>query len=315
MMGAVLAAALAGAGQAWAQPWPERPVRLVVPQAGGTGNDVLARALAEQLGQRWGQAVVVENRPGANGVVAIHYLMGQPADGYTLFFAGVSNLAFNPLMYRKLPYDPQRDLAGVAMLANSPFVLVASPKLGVRSFADFVKLARAQPGAISYASGGIGNSTHLAMALVAERAGLRLLHVPFNGSGGSTSLMTGDTPVMMNVIAGVQPYIAGGKLVPLAVTGERRIAALPDVPTFRELGYDIAVPGWYAIVARAGTPAALIDRINADINAVIGSAGFREKLAFQFLDPIQGPPAEVAKYMRRDAAAWAPLIHKLDIAL
>jgi len=315
MMDAVLAAALAGAGQAWAQTWPARPVRLVVPQAGGSGNDVLARALAEQLGQRWGQAVVVENRPGANGVVAIHYLMGQPADGYTLFFAGVSNLAFNPLMYRKLPYDPQRDLAGVAMLANSPFVLVASPKLGVRSFADFVKLARAQPGVISYASGGIGNSTHLAMALVAERAGLRLLHVPFNGSGGSTSLMTGDTPVMMNVIAGVQPYIAGGKLVPLAVTGERRIGALPDVPTFRELGYDIAVPGWYAIVARAGTPAALIDRINADINAVIGSASFREKLAFQFLDPIQGPPAEVARTMQRDAAAWAALIHKLDIAL
>ncbi len=315
MLGAVLAAALAGQGQAWAETWPARPVRLVVPQAGGSGNDVLARALAEQLGQRWGQAVVVENRPGANGVVAVQYVKGQPADGYTLFFAGVSNLAFNPLLYRKLSYDPQRDLAGVAMLANSPFVLVASPRLGVHSFADFLKLARARPGALSYASGGIGNSTHLAMALVAERTGLRMLHVPFNGGGGSTSLMAGDTPVMMNVVAGVQPYIAGGKLVPLAVTGAHRLGALPGVPTFGELGYDVAVPGWYAIVARAGTPAALVERINADINAVIGSAAFRDKLANQFLEPIQGPPALVFQTMQRDAAAWAPLIRRLDISL
>lgn len=316
----ILSAALAVAGMAcgaagWAQDWPQRPVRLVVPQAGGTGNDVLARALAEALGKRWGRSVVVENKPGANGVLAINYVLQQPADGYTLFFAGVSNLAFNPFLYPTLPYVPQRDLTGVAMLANSPFVLVVAPAMHATSFAEFVRLAKARPGGISYASGGIGNSTHLAMELVAERAGAKLQHVPFNGAGGSTSLMSGETPAMMNVVAGVQPYIAGKKLVALAVTGERRLAALPDVPTFKELGYDVAVPGWYAIVAKTGTPAALVQKINADINAAMDEPAFKDKLANQFLDPIKGPPAEVERHMQRDAQAWGPMIRKLGIAL
>ncbi|MCO4893231.1 tripartite tricarboxylate transporter substrate binding protein [Cupriavidus sp. WGtm5] len=308
-----VAIALPGIGQA--QAFPSKPVRLVVPQAGGTGNDVLARALAEKLSRAWQQPVVVENRPGANGTLAITYVLGQPADGYTLFFAGVSNLSFNPFLYPKLPYDPGRDLTGVAMLANSPFVFVAAPSLKVDSFKDFVQMARARPDEISFASGGIGNSTHLAMELVAQRTGIRLQHVPFNGTGGSTSLMNGQTPVMMNVVAGVQPFIAGKKLVPLAVTGDKRLQALPSVPTFRELGYDVQVPGWYAIVARSGTPAGVISKVNADINQILEDPQFREKLGFQFLDAIKGPPSEVGRYMKRDADIWGPIIKKLGIAL
>lgn len=308
-----VAIALPGIGQA--QVFPSKPVRLVVPQAGGTGNDVLARALAEKLSRAWQQSVVVENRPGANGTLAITYVLGQPADGYTLFFAGVSNLSFNPFLYPKLPYEPGRDLTGVAMLANSPFVFVAAPSLKVDSFKDFVQMAKARPGEISFASGGIGNSTHLAMELVAQRTGIRLQHVPFNGTGGSTSLMNGQTPVMMNVVAGVQPFIAGKKLVPLAVTGDKRLQALPSVPTFRELGYDVQVPGWYAIVARSGTPAGVISKVNADINQILEDPQFREKLGFQFLDAIKGPPSEVGGYMKRDADIWGPIIKKLGIAL
>lgn len=303
------------AAGAWAQGFPAKPIRLVVPQAGGTGNDVLARALAEKLGQAWKQPVVVENKPGANGTLAISYVLAQPADGYTLFFAGVSNLSFNPFLYPKLPYSPSRDLTGVAMLANSPFVFVASPSLHVQTFQEFVRLAKSRPGEISFASGGIGNSTHLAMELVAERTGVQMQHVPFNGTGGSTSLMNGLTPVMMNVVAGVQPFIAGRKLVPLAVTGEQRLPALPAVPTFKELGYDVEVPGWYAIVARSGTPVELIQRINADINHVLDDPQFKEKLAFQFLDAIKGPPSEVGRYMKRDADAWGPIIRRLNISL
>jgi len=303
------------AAGAWAQGFPAKPIRLVVPQAGGTGNDVLARALAEKLGQAWKQPVVVENKPGANGTLAISYVLAQPADGYTLFFAGVSNLSFNPFLYPKLPYSPSRDLTGVAMLANSPFVFVASPSLHVQTFQEFVRLAKSRPGEISFASGGIGNSTHLAMELVAERTGVQMQHVPFNGTGGSTSLMNGQTPVMMNVVAGVQPFIAGRKLVPLAVTGEKRLPALPAVPTFKELGYDVEVPGWYAIVARSGTPVELIQRINADINHVLDDPQFKEKLAFQFLDAIKGPPSEVGRYMKRDADAWGPIIRRLNISL
>ncbi len=298
-----------------AQTFPSKPVRLVVPQAGGTGNDVLARALAEKLAQAWKQPVVVENKPGANGTLAIGYVLGQPADGHTLFFAGVSNLAFNPFLYPKLPYNPTRDLTGVAMLANSPFVFVAAPSLNVSTFQDFVRMAKARPGEISFASGGIGNSTHLAMELVAERTGIRMQHVPFNGTGGSTSLMSGQTPVMMNVIAGVQPFFASKKLVPLAVTGDKRLPALPTVPTFKELGYDVQVPGWYAIVARAGTPASVVQKVNADINQVLDDPGFREKLGYQFLDPIKGPPTEVERYMKRDADAWGPIIRRLNISL
>ncbi|NUT15230.1 MAG: tripartite tricarboxylate transporter substrate binding protein [Cupriavidus sp.] len=312
---AATAVAVALPGIAHAQGFPSKPVRLVVPQAGGSGNDVLARALAEKLSRAWQQPVVVENRPGANGTLAIAYVLGQPADGHTLFFAGVSNLSFNPFLYPKLPYDPGRDLTGVAMLANSPFVFVAAPSLKVDSFKDFVQMAKARPGEISFASGGIGNSTHLAMELVAQRTGIRLQHVPFNGTGGSTSLMNGQTPVMMNVVAGVQPLIAGKKLVPLAVTGDQRLPALPSVPTFRELGYDVQVPGWYAIVARSGTPPAVIGKVNADINQILDDPQFKEKLGFQFLDAINGPPSEVGRYMKRDADTWGPIIRKLGITL
>ncbi|WP_037023981.1 tripartite tricarboxylate transporter substrate binding protein [Cupriavidus sp. GA3-3] len=311
--GTAVAMALPGTGQA--QTFPSKPVRLVVPQAGGTGNDVLARALAEKLSRAWNQPVVVENKPGANGTLAISYVIGQPADGYTLFFAGVSNLSFNPFLYPKLPYNPGRDLTGVAMLANSPFVFVAAPSLKADTFQDFVRMAKARPGEISFASGGIGNSTHLAMELVAQRTGVRLQHVPFNGSGGSTSLMNGQTPVMMNVLAGVQPYIAGKKLIPLAVTGDKRQPALPAVPTFKELGYDVQVPGWYAIVARTGTPAGVIRKVNADINQILDDPQFQEKLAFQFLDAIKGPPSEVERYMKRDADTWGPIIRNLAISL
>ncbi|WP_439687582.1 Extra-cytoplasmic solute receptor [Cupriavidus oxalaticus] len=310
-----IAVAMTLPGIAQAQGFPTKPVRLVVPQAGGTGNDVLARALAEKLGQAWKQPVVVENKPGANGTLAIQYVLGQPADGYTLFFAGVSNLSFNPFLYPKLPYNPSKDLTGVAMLANSPFVFVAAPALGVDTFQDFVRMAKARPGEISFASGGIGNSTHLAMELVAERTGVRMQHVPFNGAGGSTSLMNGQTPVMMNVVAGVQPFIAGKKLVPLAVTGDKRLPALPGVPTFKELGYDVQVPGWYAIAARAGTPASVVQQVNADINRVLEDPQFKEKLGFQFLDAIKGPPSEVERYMKRDAETWGPIIKRLNISL
>ncbi|MBB2917852.1 Bug family tripartite tricarboxylate transporter substrate binding protein [Cupriavidus alkaliphilus] len=313
LAGTAVAMGLPATGQA--QAFPAQAVRLVVPQAGGTGNDVLARALADKLARAWHQSVVVENKPGANGALAISYVRGQPADGYTLFFAGVSNLSFNPFLYPKLPYSPARDLAGVAMLANSPFVFVAAPSLKAETFQDFVRIARARPGEISYASGGIGNSTHLAMELVAERTGVQMQHVPFNGAGGATSLMTGQTPVMMNVVAGVHPMIVSKKLLPLAVTGDKRLAALPTVPTFKELGYDVQVPGWYAIVARAGTPASVIRKINADINQVLDDAEFRDKLDSQFLDAIKGPPSEVERYMKRDADTWGPIIKRLNISL
>lgn len=299
---------------ALAQTWPARPIKLVVPQAAGSGNDVLARTLAEQLGKGLGQSVVVENRPGANGSVAASYTLGQAADGYTLFLAGVSNLAWNPYLYKHLSYQPARDFTGVAVFANTPFVTLVSPTLQVRSFAELVKKAKEAPGRLSYASAGIGNSTHLSMELVAERSGMKLQHVPFNGAGASTSVMAGDTPVMTTVPGGITELVRTGKLVALAVTGDKRMDALPEVPTFKELGHDVAVPGWYSIVARTGTPSAVVQRLNAEINKAIQTPEVRERLAAQALEPISAPPAEVERLVQRDAAAWGPFIKKLDIA-
>ncbi|MGH8848708.1 MAG: Bug family tripartite tricarboxylate transporter substrate binding protein, partial [Polaromonas sp.] len=299
--GVLLLALHAAAATALAQTFPARPVRLVVPQPAGTSNDVLARTLADQLGKTLGQPVVVENKPGANGTIAANYTISQPADGHTLFLAGVSNLAWNPHLYSNLSHVPSRDFAGVALIANTPFATLVSPALGVKTFADLVKKARQEPGKISFASAGIGNSTHLAMELISERAGMKLQHVPFNGPGLQTSLLAEETPVMTGPLGGVSELVRTGKLSALAVTGYKRLTAFPNVPTFKELSYDVAVPGWYSIVVRSGTAPAIIQRLNAEINKAMETPEMKEKLANQVLDALGGPPSEVERLMKRDA--------------
>jgi tripartite-type tricarboxylate transporter receptor subunit TctC len=300
-----------------AQSFPARPIKLVIPQPPGTGPDALARTLGEALAKELGQTTIVENKPGANGTLAASYVISQPADGYTLFLAGVSNMSWNPYLYKKLSYDPLRDFAGVALIGNTPFVTVASPNLGVRSLPDLIKRAKAEPGRISFASAGIGNSTHLATELLMARTGMQMQHVPFSGSGGGnayTSLLSGETPVMTTVPVDMVPLAKAGKVVPLAVTGEKRLPQLADVPTFKELGIDIAVPGWYSIVVRAGTPAGVIERLNAAINQAIETPQMRERLAMMMLEPIKAPATEVERWTKRDSEAWGPLIGKLGIA-
>lgn len=299
---------------AYADTYPNKPIRFVVPQAAGSGNDVLARSLAEELRKSFNQPIIIENRPGANGSLAATYTLSQPADGYTIFLAGVSNLSWNPYLYKKLSYVPSKDFAGVALIANSPFVTVVSPSLKVNSFPEFIKKAKEQPGKLNYASAGIGNSTHLASALVAERTGISIQHVPYNGAGATTGVMAGDPQMMTTVLGGIVSNVRGGKLVALAVTGEKRLPAFPDVPTFKELGYDVQVPGWYSIVVKAGTPPAIIKQLNAEINKAIEAPAMKERLAAQSLDPLKGTPADVELYMKRDAEQWAPFIQKLDIA-
>lgn len=302
---------------AQAQAFPARTVRLVLPQPPGTGPDALTRALAEELGKDLGQPFVVENRPGANGALAAAHVIGQPADGHTVFVAGVSNLAWNPYLYKKLGYSPARDFVGVAMLAESPFVTVVAPQLGVRTLAELVARAKAQPGRLDFASAGIGNSTHLATELLMQRTGIQLQHVPFGGAAGSsfyTSLMQGDTPVMTSVASDIVPLSREGRVVPLAVTGDKRLAPLPEVPTFKELGIDMEVPGWYAMVARSGTAPAVIARLNTAVNKALNTPRVREMLAAQFLEPRAGAASEVERLTQRDAQTWGPIIERLEIA-
>ncbi|QFZ84870.1 tripartite tricarboxylate transporter substrate binding protein [Variovorax paradoxus] len=317
MLSALAVAASLLAAPAFAQGFPSKPIKVVVPQPSGSGPDTLARTLADVLGKSLGQSVVVENRPGANGTLAAAYVLSQPADGYTLFLAGVSNMSWNPHLYKSLGHQPARDFTGVAVIANTPFVTVVAPSLGVKTLPDLIKMAKAEPQRLSFASAGIGNSTHLASELLKSRTGIQMQHVPISGAGGPnalTSVMAGDTPVMTTVPVGVVPLVKSGKLVPLAVTGERRLPQLPDVPTFKELGIDMDVPGWYSLVARTGTPGDAVARLNAEINKALDTPEMKERLAGQMLIAVKSAPADVLKFTQRESAAWGPIIDKLGIA-
>ncbi|MCY1533177.1 hypothetical protein D9M68_684900 [compost metagenome] len=283
----------------------------MVPQPAGSGPDTLARTLADVLGKSLGQSVVVENRPGANGTLAAAYVLLQPADGYTLFLAGVSNMSWNPHLYKSLGHQPARDFTGVAVIANTPFVTVVSPSLGVKTLPDLIKMAKAEPQRLSFASAGIGNSTHLASELLKSRTGIQMQHVPISGAGGPnalTSVMAGDTPVMTTVPVGVVPLVKSGKLVPLAVTGERRLPQLPDVPTFKELGIDMEVPGWYSLVARAGAPGDAVARLNAEINAALVHPDVLEPLTREGATPMPSKPQDFAALIAREIPRWAEVV-------
>lgn len=299
------------------QTFPTRPVKIVLPQPPGAGPDAMARALADVLSKDLGQPVVIENRPGANGSLAASYVISQPADGHTLFLVGVSNMSWNPFLYKQLSYNLTRDLVGVAVLANSRFVTVAAPSLGVRTLAELVTKAKAEPGRIDFASVGVGNSTHLATELLMQRTGIQMQHVPFGGATGATfytSLMSGETPVMTSVPSDIVPLAKAGKVVALAVTGDKRMPQLPDVPTFKELGIDMDVPGWYALVTRTGTSSAHIERLNAAVNKALDTPKMREVLAAQVLEPVHAPANEVERLTKRDSDAWGPVIERLNIA-
>ena len=316
LLGLVAAAALC-ATTTFAQGFPAKPIKIVVPQPAGSGPDTLARTLGDVLARSLGQNVVVENRPGANGSLAASYVLAQPADGYTLFLAGVSNMSWNPHLYRSLSHQPARDFAGVAVLANTPFVTAVAPSLGVKTLPELIRLAKAEPNRLSYASAGIGNSTHLATELLKFRTGIQMQHVPISGAGGPsalTSVMAGETPVMTTVPVSVVPQVKAGKLVALAVTGEHRLPQLPDVPTFKELGIDMEVPGWYSLVTRTGAPADAIERLNAEVNKALDSAEMKERLRGQMLSAIHSTAADVQRMTQRDSDAWGPVIERLGIA-
>lgn len=316
LLKAALAALVLGgmAPGAWADSgWPTRPIRFAIPQAAGSANDVLARTLADQLARELKQPVIVENRPGANGSLAASFLLSQPSDGYAMFMAGVSNLSWNPYLYGNLSYDPARDFEGVAVFADTPFVSIVSPRLGVKSFGQFKELVQKNPGKYTYASAGIGNSTHLATELIKKKVGLQMEHAPFNGAGSTTSVIAGDTPFMTTPPGGISEMLKSGKLVAIAVTGDKRLQAFPEVPTYKELGYDIAVPGWYSIVMKKGTDPQIVKKLNQAINQALQSPEVKARMLAQSLDAVISQPSDVKAYMERDSKGWGILINELGI--
>ena len=311
---ALPAAAGLRAGPAAAQPaggFPARPVRIVVPQAPGGASDALARIVAARLAERWGQGVVVENRAGAGGNLGTEAVAKSPADGHTLLMGYAGTNSINPALYAKPGWAPQ-DLAPVATLAAVPFALVVNPAQGIASVGDLVAAARAKPDAVGYGSAGNGSVNHLLGVMFAAAAGVRLLHVPYKGAAPAiTDLIGGQVQAVFTSLPSVAQFVQRGQLKALAVTSGTRSPAFPEVPTFAEAGVrGIDVSPWFGLLAPAGTPAAVIQRVNADVNALLATAEVRERFAATGADVLSSSPERFAELLRDDLAKWAQVVRE-----
>jgi len=291
---------------ALAQGWPTQPVKIVVPFTPGTGMDILARTLGPKLAEMWGQPVVVENKPGASGNLGAYQVVKSPPDGHTLMM-GASTLVINTALYSNMQYNPLTDLAPVGLAANASLLLVTHPKLGIATVQELIARAKANPGALNYGSPGVATPHHMAMELFKVRAGIDLVHIPFSGTGPAvTQLLGGEVPIMFLPVHVAMAHVKAGKLNALATGGAKRSPLAPDVPTLAELGLrDADTDVWYALWAPAGTPAALVNRIDADMQKALAMPDVRNVLTQQGMELLTSSPAELRERMDTDAARWA----------
>jgi tripartite-type tricarboxylate transporter receptor subunit TctC len=307
-----LAAGLARAEDA--EDYPTRAVTFIVPFAPAGGTDILARILAQKLEQRLNKSFVVENRPGAGTVIATNFVAHSPPDGYTIAMT-VSSLAIDVTLYKKLPYDPPKDLAMVALIASVPFVLVVAPSLPVTSVEDLIKLAKQRP--LSYGSGGIGAFHHLCGALFASMAGIKMTHVPYHGTAPALNdLLGGYIQLMFSDLGPALPLINAGKLRALAVTSSHRFTTLPDVPPMTDAG----VPGfnaaaWQAVIAPGGTSRDILNKLNAELNAIVALNDVRARMTDLGMIPIgKGTPDELQRYLESEITRWGKVVEAAGIA-
>jgi tripartite-type tricarboxylate transporter receptor subunit TctC len=303
-----LAAALLPLGEAGAQAYPNRPVRLVVGYATGGGTDIIGRMVAQYLAPRLGQAVVVENKPGAGGNIATEMVAKAPPDGYTLLLA-VNNIAINPYIYRKMEVDVARELRGIGIVANSPIVLVASPNAPVKSLAELIAYAKQNPGKLSYGTPGVGTPQHLAVELLNSMAGLSMVHIPYKGSGPSLAdLMAGQIPLASAAINSAQPLIVSGRIRGLAVAEPKRVAALKDLPTVGEVVKGYAVSIWYGVMAPAQTPNDIINRLGEELRRAVATPEMAEKMAAQGYENAITTPEEMDATVKADLLKWGRVV-------
>lgn len=305
-----------GVTQAAAEPnWPSRPIELVIPQGPGGGTDVLGRLWAKSVSGYLGQSVVAVNKPGANGIVATNYVNQKKPDGYTFLLTGVSYLTINPHMYKSLAYDPKKDFDGVALLANTPFVLTASNATGIKNFEQFVQAAKAAKQPMTFASAGKGNSTHLVMEMLNDRLGLNMLHVPYTGGKLALSVISGEVDFAANVMNSIKAAAKNGDAMALAIIGPSRSDNLPGVPTLQELGIEnFPMPGWYALVAPKGTPQDVINRVNEATQKFFADPEAAAILRSMDMEPLPGDASMVGKWMDRDSVVWGELIKSKNLA-
>jgi len=300
-----------------AQTYPSKPIRVVIPFGPGGATDVIARLVGQKVSEQLGLPIVFDNRPGANGNIGTEAAAKAPADGYTLVMSYDGTMAINPSVYRKMPFDPLKDLAPVASVAQLPLLMVVHPSVPAKSVAEFVALAKSRPGAINYSSAGYGSAGHLAAELFRGRAGIDLVHVNYKGGGQAVQdLVGGQIQMVMTGLTTVEGHLKGGKLRALAFTSPKRMAGAPEVPTFDESGFaGLVVQSWYGILAPAGTPADIVGRLNGEINKAIQALEVRARLAALGTEPTGGSAAEFGATIRADIARWAKVVEAAGIKI
>jgi len=293
--------------------YPEKPVRMIVPLAAGGGMDTTARSIATPLGERLGQTVVVDNRPGGGGNVGVDIMREAPADGHTLFM-GSATFVIHPLLY-KARYVPTRDFAAITQVTRQPYVLIVHPSVPAKTVKELVAYTRANPNKINYASSGQGSLIHLATELFKVRTGADMTHIPYKGMGAAyTDMLSGRIQASFPSIISVLPHLKTGKLRALAVSSVQRAATLPDIPSVQETGVpDFDVSNWYGLFAPVGTSRAVIDRVHREVVVILKTAELQKRMAADGSDPVGNTPAEFAVHVKAESVRWAEVIKKSNI--
>lgn len=312
-----LVAALGSINSLYAQDFPVRPIKLVIPQAPGSGADLVGRMMAEYMTNFLKQSVIVDNKPGANGIIASQFVQREQPDGYTLMLTSVSLVSFNQFLYKNVPYDPLKDFTFVAPVADAGFVLIASTNSGVKSWEDLLKRAKAKPDGLTFASAGLGNSTHLYTEMVAMRSGIKLRHIPYKSSGPALlAVVGGEVDLMTVTTATGLSQIKAGKVVALAQSGDTKSPQLADLPLLKDLAPSLpALPGWYALIGPAKMDTKITQKLALAVNQFLMDLSMKQKLIDQFLFPIPGTSADIQKRAENEARIWGTFIGDLKIQI
>lgn len=310
----VPAALMAAGSSVPAQDYPSRAIRLVVPYVTGGSNDIVARILGPRMSESMNQQILVDNRGGGASMIGTDIVAKAAPDGYTVLLTNIA-LAANPSLFRKLPYDAQRDFIPVGLIATMPTVLVISPAVPARDVKQLIALAKSKPGALSYGSAGNGSVNHLTMEVFRSMAGLKLVHVPYKGGGPAfIDLMGGQLALMFATVVGTQQYIKQGRMIALAMSSSKRSSVLPDIPTMAEAalpGFDVLE--WQLLLVPAHTPNAVVQRLNAELAKALGNREARERITGLGADPIGSSPQEAAAFLKSELARWARVAKEANI--
>lgn len=303
------AALLLMAGASWAQTFPAKPITIIVPQAPGGANDVIARAIANKLGNRMGQVFVVENRAGAGGNVGTSFVARAPADGYTLLLTAQSAQTINPALYRKIPFDPVKDFAPIMTVATAPYLLAVNPSVPANNFRELIALAKANPAKLNIASAGNGTLNHLLAEMLKSAEGLQITHVPYKGAAAAaTDLVGGQVQMTFGSFPGLMPFVRSGQLRALGVATAQRTPLAPELPTLAEIVPSLEVNSWYGLFAPAGTPKAIVTRLQTEFAQVLQTPEMKDFMMTQGAVAAPSTPEELTKLLGDDLVRWAKIV-------